>query len=224
MPVPVTKIMICTNKNSGSPIFYCHRSDLNHNPNIVVEQTDRGIRLFAENELFKVKANPQSKDRIDIYVSLQSARALGLAILPYVNGIIPIPPRNNRIDPAVFRQGNMQLPVIVAAHTVRLLNGGYRTSSGLYSSLPKDGLLYVDIEGPNDNHIMMVDQELHLAFRVGPPRGSHNTASAQLVMVPESELQKGTKEKNPVPKIEGSVWMDLEPRAAAGLAQLLTTL
>ena len=65
MKAPITKIQILANRSTGHPIFYCHTADRDHAPELLVEMKGGKLLIRAEQALFKVKANPQTKNRVD---------------------------------------------------------------------------------------------------------------------------------------------------------------
>jgi len=218
----ISKIQVLADRETGHPIFYCHSADRDHAPALSVEKVNEQVLLRARQTLFKIKFNPQTKNRIDIYMSLEEARALGQALVEVAQSSRPSIWRESHANPGRAAKGNMRLPNIVWAKYERFLRVGARFQTGT-QLLASGGYINVDLEYPDDSHIKMKNHEIHIGIQLDPPTGTHDSAKAQLVHVPEEELQRGRNEKNPLQKTLGDVYVELAPDVAAGLGELLET-
>lgn len=222
MQAKVTKIQILTDRGTGNPIFYCHASDAGHDPELAITFDAGEVKIVAH-ALFKVKANPQTKNRVDIYMSIDEARGVGRALLDAAGNVRPEDPRVSNADPHGARAGAMELPEIVWSRYLRPILAAAKSVSGV--RLKKEGgWMNVDLETRHETHIRMGEREIHIGITLDAPIGRHDPAATTMVMVDESELQRPRNrapEANPVPKVDGAVLARLRPEAAAGLGLLL---
>ena len=92
---PIRKIQLMSNRTTGVPIFYCHSEDMDHDPKISVETNGVHVALFARRTLYKVKYNPQLKDRVDMYMSISQANVLGTLLYDAAGVVQPTPWRQS---------------------------------------------------------------------------------------------------------------------------------
>jgi hypothetical protein len=222
MPVPITKIQILTDSETRHPLFYCHSADEDHEPDLLVRRIPSGILVESAEALYKVKKNPQRKNRVDIYMSLESARALGKLLLDVAGQVGPSGVRESKANPAANASGRMQLPRIVWSRYARCKKAGARLHSGTMMQIDM-GYVNVDLEAPVDTFIKMTDEEIHIGVSLGPPQNEHDESKTTRCDVPESELQRGTGETNPIYKVAGGFYFLLDDGTAAGLGQLLAS-
>lgn len=223
MRAKITKVQILADRSLGIPIFYCHASDAGHDPEIELSLHDDCVRL-AIRTLFKVKANPQTRDRVDIYMSIEEARALGDALAKIVGDVSPRLPRTSKSDPHGARRGPMELPKIVWQRYLRTVTAVAKTRSGVVMR-KSDAYLNVDLETRHPTHVRMGEKEVHLGLVLEKSSSGHDPSACEDVEVDESELQRPRNraaETNPVPKVEGLVAFDLHHEDAAGLGQILS--
>ncbi|MGP6462517.1 MULTISPECIES: hypothetical protein [Pseudomonas] len=220
MAVNITKIQFLAHRDSGHPIFYCHAHDLGHAP--MLEVTTNGNSIFIEGQdlLFKVKKNPQTKNRIDIYMPIESANALGRELAAATQGCVATPWRQSTASPGQFASGRMALPEIVWSKFGKTVEAIVGVDSGTQMS-KLDAYVNIDLETPHDTHIMMRSAEIHIGVTLDNPSGVHDSTRTTLVNVPEAELQRGTGESNPIPKVSGYFSLEFSKQVAAGLGQLL---
>lgn len=219
MQTDITKIQILTAQRDGHPLFYCHAEDRDHAPFLVVERGKRGIYIKCFSQLYKVKANPQSKNRVDIYMAVAAAKALGAALIEAADGDAEewkVP----GVDPGANASGRMKLPEIVWTRSGRFIHAAVRIRSGTRMHR-EGGTMYVELERPDESHIKMKEPEIHVGLALSRPEGNHDTAEPIPVYVPAEELQRGTGEQNPVPKVRGDFYLILAPAVAGGLGLLL---
>jgi hypothetical protein len=218
--VPITKIQILADRDTKHPLFYCHSSDRDHNPLLTISRKDRSVEIRAKKMLFKVKSNPQRKNRVDIYMSIAEAHALGNALMQASDGATSKGFPESNSNPAAAAKGNMQLPTIIWSRCGRCRRAGAQVRTG--TKLRRDdGYVHVDLEYPDDTHIKMKDYEIHLGFPLKAPTGTHDIGEAIPVHVPEKELQRGRNEQNPLNKTIGDFYLELSEEVAAGLGKLL---
>ncbi len=218
----ITKLQILTDHRNRNPIFYCHSSDEGHDPELELSLKDGLVEVWATAE-FKVKHNPQTKNRIDIYMTVPEARSLGHALIAVAATDASARPRVSMANPHASRVGRMELPDIIWARYLRPHTAGARTVSGVRMEA-KEGYLNVDFEARHASHIKMGEREIHLGIPLDATQGSHDPTKTRLVMVDESELQRPQErepERNPVPKVTGQMVFRIERAAAAGLGELL---
>ena len=220
MSVSITKIQFLAQSDSGHPIFYCHANDEDHNPLLAVVADAGSVVIRGDNLLFKVKKNPQTKNRIDIYMSISSANELGTELIAATQGVSARTWSTSNATPHKFASGRMVLPNIVwskygkAVEVVAEVNSGTRM-------VKQDAYVNIDLEKPHGTHIMMRNAEIHIGITLDNPTGFHDENRTFPVNVAESELQRGTNETNPISKVLGYFMMRLTPPAAAGLGELL---
>lgn len=85
----------------------------------------------------------------------------------------------------------------------------------------------VDLETRDQSHIKMGERKIHISIILDAPTGRIDHATASMVMVDSSELQRPINrppETNPVPKVNGAVLVTLWPEAGAGFGRLLIDL
>ncbi len=223
MPVDINKIQFFSHRDSEAPIFYCHSSDLDHSPSLGASVINGEICVATRVELFKVKANPQTKDRVDIYLPVGNARQLGVEVLALVPNVPPNAWRISNANPHAAAQGRMALPGIEKSYYGPALRVEASTRSGI-TLRNMNCWVNIDLEIPHGTHIRMAGPEVHIGIRTNPPIGRHDFDAGEMVEVPVSELQRGTNESNPVQKVEGKFWMTFDAPSAAGLGQLLSTI
>ena len=222
MRADVTKLEILTDRATGNPLFYCHAADRDHQPYLEVSLHEGEVRIAAT-LLFKVKANPQTKNRIDIYMTVEEARRFG-SMLAKVAGTI------NRSEPALSsarphdaRRGGMELPDIIWARYLKSSLSAARTDSGIFMRVD-GGWVNIDFEMRHETHIKMGEREIHLGITLADPKGAHDPSKATLVHVDPSELQRPRDrepERNPVPKVNGQIVLLISRSKAAGLGHIL---
>ena len=219
MPIELTKMQILTARGAGHPLFYSHAEDRDHSPALVVERSARGVLVKSFEQLYKVKANPQSKNRVDIYMSIQAAKTLGAALRHAAEGA-GREWRVSRADPAAAAGGRMKLPKIVWSRSARFVRAAVRMQSGTLMQ-QEGGTMYVELERPDQTHIKMKETEIHVGLALSGPEGTHDPAVEEMVEVAEEELQRGTGETNPIGKVKGDFYVVLDPAVAGGLGALL---
>lgn len=99
MTVEITKIQFLAHQDSGHPIFYCHAEDEGHFPELSVADRGKIITISTGEEAFKVKANPQRKNRVDVYMPIEAAKALGEELLSASSGADPQQWGNSNTNP-----------------------------------------------------------------------------------------------------------------------------
>lgn len=220
MKAAITKIQILTDKSLKLPLFYCHRDDRDHEPELILECLDEILVIRAKQALYKVKLNPQTKNRVDIYMSLAQARNFG-AILRQV-AVCDSPEEWHVSDakPGAKATGNMRLPTIVWARASRCIRAAARVRSG-FEMFKAGGYINVDLEYPDPSHIKMKHYEIHIGIPMDLPKGGHDPGETVPVHVPEEEFQKARNETNPIQKIRGDFYLELSVARAAGLGNLL---
>lgn len=222
MRTRITKLQILTDQGTRNPIFYCHSSDEGHDPELELSSMNGMVEVRARAD-FKVKKNPQTKNRIDVYMTVPEARALGHALVLVADAEEPVEPRISRANPHAARSGGMELPEIIWARYLRPQASVARTGSGVMMEAA-DGYLNVDFEAKHPTHVRMGEREIHLGIPLGAPHGRHDPSKARLVTVDETELQRKPGEEvesNPVPKVAGRMAFRIGRAAAAGLGELL---
>ncbi len=225
MKAQVTKIQILTDRATGNPIFYCHASDQGHEPELSIVR-DAGEVTIVCHTLFKVKANPQTKNRVDIYMSIGEARGVGRALINAAGDVRAEEPRISNASPHDARRGTMELPRILWARYLRPIIAAAKSESGVLLR-KESGYMNIDLEARHETHIKMGEREIHIGITLDAPAGRHDQAAATMVMVAPSELQRPINRPpgaNPVPKVNGAVLVRLRPEAAAGLGRLLIQL
>ncbi|MGV7178174.1 hypothetical protein [Xanthomonas axonopodis] len=221
MAVSINKIQFLTNQGSGNPIFYCHGSDVDHHPSLSASATGNHLAISTQIDLlFKVKKNPQLKDRVDIYMSVQAANRLGQEILALTSTISPRAWPASNANPHAAAGGRMMLPGILSSYYSKALQAKITTESGVSMS-KLNCYVNIDEEMPHSTHIKMIGKEVHIGVALNPSVGTHDIAAGVKVNVPESELQRGTGEANPIQKVRGFFTLELDKQVAAGLGQLL---
>jgi hypothetical protein len=220
MAVSITKIQFLAHRDTGHPIFYCHANDMDHNPLLAVDADAQSVVIRADNLLFKVKKNPQTKNRIDIYMSISSANELGRELIGATQGVRAREWRTSNATPHQFASGRMALPDIVWSKFDKAVEVAAEVNSGT-RMVKQDAYVNIDLEKPHATHIMMSNAEIHIGISLDNPTGVHDENLTFPVNVAESELQRGTGETNPIYKVLGHFMLRLTPQAAAGLGLLL---
>jgi hypothetical protein len=220
LEVPIRKIQILTDRETGLPLFYCHSADVDHNPVLSLEKVGAQVLIRARQMLYKVKWNPQRKNRVDIYMAVGEAHRLGEALVDVADSLKPIQWQASRANPHAAAKGNMQLPSIVWAKSSRYVRAAARVNSGIQMEA-RNGYINVDLEFPHQTHIKMKEHEVHIGVTLATPSGNHDASKSFPVNVPEEELQKGRKEKNPIFKVHGDFYLELSMDIAGGLGLLL---
>lgn len=217
---PIRKIQILTDTRSGLPLFYCHSEDIDHDPALSLEKVGNVVMIRARQMLYKVKKNPQQKNRVDIYMSLSEAHQLGTALVEVAASRQPVQWPTSNANPQAAARGNMQLPNIVWTKFHRYTQAAARTDSGILM-VAHGGYTNIDLEFPHQTHIKMTEYEVHIGVTLAPPTGTHDHRKTFSVDVPEHELQRGTDEKNPISKVHGDFFVELSADVAGGLGLLL---
>lgn len=217
----IRKIQILTDSQTGLPLFYCHFEDVDHNPTLSLEKSGDFVLIRARQMLYKVKHNPQRKNRVDIYMSVSESRHLGASLIEVAASQRPTQWRISNANPHAAAQGNMRLPDIVWSRSCKYIRAGARTVSGVLMDA-RDSYINVDLEFPHQTHIKMREHEVHIGVTLGIPTGTHDPSKTFLVNVPEHELQRGRNEKNPISKVRGDFFVELFADIAGGLGLLLT--
>lgn len=220
MKAPITKIQILANKDTGHPIFYCHAADRDHTPELLVEHKGANVLLRADQALFKVKSNPQTKNRVDIYMSVDQARHLGSVLGKVVACETPMEWKPSTANPNLSPKGPMKLPKIIWSKVARFITARARARTGLSLSA-QGGYINVDLEYPDETHIKMKNYEVHIGIQLDAPTGKHDIGEGVPVHVPESEFQKGRHESNPLTKTRGDFFVQVTAAVGAGLGELL---
>ena len=221
MAVNITKIQFLANRDSNHPIYYCHGNDVDHYPTLEVTTDNNSVYISGRELLFKVKRNPQTKNRVDIYMPIASANALGRELIAASQGYNPSPWRESNASPHSAATGRMALPDIIWSKYAKAKSAVATTNSGTHIS-KSDPYVNIDLETPHDTFIMMNDTEVHIGISLDSPRGVYDSSRTRLVEVPENELQRGTGELNPIPKVTGNFTLEFSKQVAAGLGQLLS--
>lgn len=216
----IRKIQILTDNQTGLPLFYCHSEDVDHNPALSFEKVNNLVVIRARQMLYKVKLNPQRKNRVDIYMSVNEAHRLGATLIQVADSEKTIQWRASNTNPHAAAKGNMQLPSIIWARSNKYIRAGARIDSGIRMNT-NDGYINVDLEFPHQTHIKMKEHEIHIGITLAAPSGTHDQSKTFAVNVPEHELQKGRNEKNPISKVHGDFYLELSAEAASGLGLLL---
>jgi hypothetical protein len=219
MDAPITKIQILTNKETGHPLFYCHSADRDHNPALAVEKVGAVVAIGCYKTLFKVKFNPQKKNRVDIYMSVLQAHHLGSVLTAVAQSDAAQWPLSSA-NPGAAARGNMELPTILWARYARFQKAEARIHSGT-NLANSNGYINVDLEFPHKTHIKMKEHEIHIGIQLNPPTGNPEANKTFPVHVPEAELQRGRNETNPLLKVWGDFRVEIAPSLAAGLGALL---
>lgn len=218
---PLHKLQFLAPRDSGHPIFYTHHEDAGHFPALLGFVHATTIELFWNDMLFKVKANPQTKARVDMYMSMEQAHELGRWLRHSSMGTSSIAMRSTGVDPHAAAIGSMALPAIQWTVRGKHAGIGAHFGTGTTFAAAGDGSFFVDAESPHETHIKMRDTEIHIGIPLTEPLGSHDPNKARYVDVPDHELQRGRQERNPLPKTIGSFGWHLEKGHAAGLGTLL---
>lgn len=222
MRAAITKIQILTDKSLKLPISYCHRDDRDHEPELVLERSGEVLIVRAKQALYKVKINPQTKNRVDMYVSLAQARNFGAVLRQVAICDRPEEWRVSDAKPGAKATGTMRLPTIVWARTSQCIRTAARVRSG-FEMIKADGYINVDLEYPDPSHIKMKHHEIHIGIPLGIPKGGHDPEETIPVHVPEEEFQRARNEANPIQKVRGDFYLELSIARAAGLGDLLHT-
>lgn len=221
MNAPITKIQFLTDRETGHGIYYCHTDDENHNPTLTVETYNRQVIISASETLFKVKKNPQKKNRVDIYMSVPEAHTLGGLIQSITEGTKPQQWSVSNANPHAAATGTMKLPTIIWSRFAKFLQctASIRVGTKMQS---QGGYLNLDFEAPDASHIKMTNKEVHIGVNLNSPTGQQKDNQSFPVIVPEHELQRRTNEQNPVPKVYGDFVLKMDIGIAAGLGELLS--
>jgi hypothetical protein len=217
----VRKIQLLSDRSSGHPIYYCHHEDEDHDPCLLIESDRDYVFIRARETLYKVKRNPQTKNRVDIYMSLEQAVYLGRHLVKIAHHDSDISIQNSNTNPNLNAQGNMKLPNIVWSKSIR--HAGIKARSRIGSEFPlkESGYIYIDLESPHSSHIKMTEHEIHIGIDLQQPTGNVNIELAELVWVPEVELQRGTNEKNPLRRTVGDMVIRIDHTTASAMGKLL---
>ena len=227
MPTPISKIQFLTDSRTGQPILYCKKEDRDHNPRLEVRRLGTKVCVESRSTLFKVKENPPTniKNRVDIYMDMDEARALG-ELLGSIAGCGGSGWKVTTADPNGARRGGTELPHIEWQRVEHYANAAAKTDSGLRMNGSR-GAIYVDLEYPHPSHIKMSSWEIHIGILLAPPCSDHDPDGATPAYVPEDELQNPrgrAPERNPVMRVMGDFYCTLTPARAAGLGDLLRNL
>lgn len=221
--VEIRKIQLLADSRTNHPIYYCHSSDIGHSPHLLISFEEGVVRLRARNLCYKVKLNPQGKNRVDMYMSVEQAVNLALALVDVADTSEEVEPLKINFNPGAKASGNMQLPQIHWTRSARYIRAAARTKTGTVFSAKANGSIYIDLETPDATHIRMVEKEVHIGVDMAVPNGTHDIAKAVAVTVPDSELQRGRNEKNPIMKTEGDFFLEISGSIALGLGRFLLT-
>lgn len=219
--VAIRKIQILADRATNHPLFYCHSADQGHNPTLLVTRDGDTIRIRARRMVYKVKFNPQTKNRVDIYMSLTQAHELGQVLHSLANSAVETILSEAMVSPGANAKGNMRLPTIHWTKATKVLRVAAQVDTGTKFPVRAYGNLYIDLESPHESHIKMVETELHMGIELSPPVGHHDVQLATPVNVPEHELQRGRSEENPIMKTEGDFLLEIASSEALGLANVL---
>ncbi|WP_274001543.1 hypothetical protein [Vibrio parahaemolyticus] len=218
MQIDITKIQILPTRTSNNPIFYCHTEDLGHIPVLSVVVDGDKIKLLSHS-LFKVKGrNPQFKDRVDIYMSVDSATELARYLLSIVNYNSYWP--ESKSNPNANKKGNMELPEILFSSIGKAQLCRAKTDSGVVL-IKQSPSVYVEYERPAKSHIKMKNIEVHIGVPFNNHSGVHEESLTWPVEVPESEFQKGANEKNPIFKVMGTFMLEMDKKASSEMANAI---
>jgi hypothetical protein len=163
--IPITKIQILADKATGHPIFYAHSDDRDHKPEFMVEKVGLHVLLQSKQTLFKLKANPQTKSRVDIYMSIQNARELGRELVKVASSEAAPEWSASTANPGLAPKGVMKLPEIIWSKCGPFLKAGARVRTGLVLK-KTNGYVYVELEYPDASHIKMKEYEVHTVFHL----------------------------------------------------------
>lgn len=185
--------------------------------------------MRAMQMLYKVKThNPQKKNRLDIYMSIEAARELGKTIGGLCGGKGRVW-KDSPGDPGAAATGNMPLPIIHWSKVAGYTLAKSQVRCGTEMNSPKGGPIFVDLESPVEQHIKMKGFEVHVGVCFDSPTGGYSESEAVPVHVPHGELQHRNpelgleSEVNPVPKTRGDWYVLLSEDVACGLGELLRT-
>ncbi|MDO9010356.1 MAG: hypothetical protein Q7U78_00910 [Gallionella sp.] len=221
MELLVRKIQILPNRNTEHPLFYCHSSDKDHAPSLLLEKVGALVIIRARHMYYKIKLNPQTKNRVDIYMSILQANVLGIELEKIAQTNSPQQMINSKATPSTNAKGNMKLPNILWQKWGRYVRVAVRVETGTYFPQRMGGNFYIDLESPDDSHIKMTETEIHIGIDLNEPQGIHSLQNAELVEVPIEELQKGRNEKSPLHKTYGDIYLEISADLAGGIGSLL---
>lgn len=225
MEFSIRKIQILADKETGHPIFYCHSEDQDHAPTLLISrEIERGqsfVVVRARRVLYKVKYNPQRKNRVDIYMSIAQANLIGNALSSAASDVPASGFRTSRASPAENASGNMKLPNIVWSMSGRHSGVRAQIDTGTLFRERDSGYIYVDLEYPDESHIKMKEHEVHIGIDLSVPIAVRAVAKPMVVHVPEAELQRGRGEKNPLYKTVGDILVKIAPASASDLGEIL---
>ncbi|MBD8625745.1 hypothetical protein IFT64_02210 [Oxalobacteraceae sp. CFBP 8753] len=220
MSTPITKIQFLSDRDSQHPIFYCHSADEGHDPMLNVTRAGTEVVISSVDCLFKVKKNPQKKNRVDIYMPKSSANNLGRELVLATPSIQPRTWYVSNANPHQNAGGRMALPDIIWSKYAKAIRVDAYVASGTNLS-KQSAYVNIDLETPHETFIKMNSEEIHIGIALEWPTGTHDADKTQPFNVPENELQRGTQEQNPIYKVTGGFAMRLDCQVAAGLGQLL---
>lgn len=214
MQFQITKIQILTDRALGNPLYYCHAEDLGHEPVISIAIEGDKVKFYSHS-LYKVKKrNPQTKKRLDIYIPIPVANQIGY----YLKNLAPQskPWKVSSANPNANISGNMALPKILYSCEGRCILARAKTDSEVKLEANKPRV-FIEIEEPHSTHIKMKSKELHIGIPFQNQEGIHNNNMTWPVEVPITELQRGANEENPVYKVMGTMYLEMEIKEAAGM-------
>lgn len=223
VPVPIRKIQILANRATDHPLFYCHSADEGHEPCLLLSRDGDMVRIRARRMVYKVKLNPQTKNRVDVYMSLDQAGLFVQVLYRISSTAVESVLTDSKVSPGANAIGNMRLPAIHWTRSVRLIRTAARIDTGTEFSVRTNGSMYIDLESPDESHIKMTETEVHIGMDLSAPSGQHDIGRAYPVQVPEHELQRGRNEKNPIMKTSGDFFAELTSSDALGLAKALVS-
>lgn len=218
MQIGITKIQILPTSTSNNPIFYCHTEDLGHIPVLSVVVDGDKVKLLSY-LLFKVKGrNPQYKDRVDIYMSVDSATDLARYLLTIGNtgGCWP----ESKSNPNLNKSGNMELPDILFSSIGKVQFCRAKTDSGVVLS-QQNPSVFIEYERPAKTHIKMKNIEVHIGVPFNGHSGVHAESITWPVEVPVSEFQRGANEKNPIFKVMGTFMLEMDKKNSSEMANAI---
>lgn len=216
-----------TATRSPKLFLYTHYQDQGHAPFLTVTPpSDNDPCIVLEcRDTFKFKPNLQdaAKNRIDLYAARSAALPLSQALEQAAEGKAAA--QEAQVHPELSQSGPKALPLIpTKTYQVPLVNAGmWIAGASVFSAKCQ---LYAEMERPDPNHGVMLEEELHLGIALGPDTKLNDTVNEQKVthvQVPDEEL-KVRKEKNPVPKGQGLIRIRLTPTQAGRLAHAIELL
>lgn len=204
--------------DEGDEFFpYSHYNDFNHDPNFIPIIYKNFFILKCEDN-FKLKPNVQKKprNRVDIYMPIISAIEISQFIISnFGHGNVA---GSSLINPEDYRSGDQTLPIINGSKMLK--NIMCKVNIGGYTMKNKNATMFIDDEEPNEGHIEMQGQELHLGILMPYPSGKLDNSKIFRENVPYSELRVHG-ENNPIKKSKGSVELIFTDKVSKNFASTL---